>query len=1248
MISKTLKQILYLILLLLAILSASAESITIQDLINSYSYDYNNGTINLTIFDSYMLDFDSNSVNDTLIFNLTTDIASASTFLAFVDLDNGKNVLTSKANKTLDSSNNNFLINFSSLLFTKDKFNYTIRVYNSEDRLVYRKSNLSTNNLGNYEEGTEVISISDQSISDTYLRITPNINATVASTENITIFLRYNDTTISATKEESLSAGTQNVDVDFDNETIKRTHYSGKFLIDSIQVGSKTIDVNSNTTNSYNYVDFAKTSYIQSIASEMIDNNSNNLSDYLRINFTIDVKADGDYTIKSKLYDSFSNFIKELEKNVSLNTGINVVSIDVLGADIYSSYLDGPYKLSYAELLILNDTQDFIFEPYQTNTTLYQEFERPSLSDLTANLGVTNLTGKDVIQINVTNQGEASAVNLFVDVFGNSTFSKRFTFSNLNVSETRNLEVNNTNSTGGFYVAVIDFNNVVDESNESNNIVQWEPEQVVSLDIESLTTIYSNNTYRIFEFVILNNGDTTVTDIWWQFDAGNGDVINSTMNISSLNSGESAFVYIEYNYTTTGNFDVKVNATGLSESTTTTASLSSTASVGDLLITSFDDLIVQGAMALFEIQAKNVREDNITNINWTFDSDNGEIVKSTQEFNLQPNETILIFIEYDYGVGGTFNPIATVTNGIYSDSETTPVTTNTAPVITAIPDVTFNEDLYNDTLNLSSYVSDAEDSVEDLTWNYESINILVSIDQNTKIANISAPANWSGSENISFEVKDTSNLSDSDIILVTINPVNDPPTFNSSNPIQNLKWPEDTINQSIILTEHFYDIDGDNLNFTASNTENISIYIENITGKVNITPDANWSGIAYVVFTAIDSEGLTVTSNNITLNITPVNDAPEFTGTIPQWKWPEDIVNNSLNLTQYFSDIDGDSLKYNFTFAENITISANNATGIVTLTPNGNFTGVEYTIFTAIDAENLTISSNNVTLNVTPVNDVPVIESFTPTDLTPTVVIGNSLIFNHTSSDIDGDTLIYSWKVDLAEQSTGQGWTYTPASNEVGIHNITLNVSDGTVNVSMQWNVTVINESNIDVYDFSVLNQDSTVVIFGFSINNTGNNATSVNWSLDTGEEIISADFLTNLQPNESIFVFAAYNYSATGDYNVVASATDGTYSDSESITIDIPDIEVNSLSVLNITGTVGTFEFIIENTLQTNLTNGSWVFDTKNINIINSTYTTTLQPSEEIFVYLQYNFSETGTFNVNATAINGSLSDSRNLTVII
>ena len=131
----------------------------------------------------------------------------------------------------------------------------------------------------------------------------------------------------------------------------------------------------------------------------------------------------------------------------------------------------------------------------------------------------------------------------------------------------------------------------------------------------------------------------------------------------------------------------------------------------------------------------------------------------------------------------------------------------------------------------------------------------------------------------------------------------------------------------------------------------------------------------------------------------------------------------------------------------NITISINNDTGIVTLTPDGNFTGVRNTIFTAIDIGNLTIPSNNVTLNVTPVNDPPTIDTFTPTELTPTIVLGNSLTFNHTSSDVDGDTLAYSWKLDSTEKSTEQGWKYTPISNEIGTHNVTLNVSDGVVQI---------------------------------------------------------------------------------------------------------------------------------------------------------------------------------------------------------
>ena len=335
--------------------------------------------------------------------------------------------------------------------------------------------------------------------------------------------------------------------------------------------------------------------------------------------------------------------------------------------------------------------------------------------------------------------------------------------------------------------------------------------------------------------------------------------------------------------------------------------------------------------------------------------------------------------------------------------------------------------------------------------------------------------------------------------------------------------------------------------------------------------------------------------------------------------------------------------------ANNITISINNNTGIVTLTPGGNFSGIRYTIFNAIDAGNLTIQSNNATLNVTPVNDIPVINTFTPSDLTPTMVLGNSLTFNHTSSDVDGDTLTYAWKLDLIEKSTALGWTYIPAESELGSHNVTLNVSDGSLHAVMQWNVSVINQSDIDVNSLFVLSQNSTVAIFEFRINNTRNDLMSgINWSLNTGQETLSANTLFSLQPNESIFVYVGYNYSTTGDYTVTASATNKTFTDSETITIDVPDIEVNNLTALNISGTKVIFEFIIENTLQVNLTNANWTFDTKNNTIINAASNAILQLNEELLVYIDYNFTGAGTFNVNATARNGSLTDSRNLTITI
>lgn len=134
----------------------------------------------------------------------------------------------------------------------------------------------------------------------------------------------------------------------------------------------------------------------------------------------------------------------------------------------------------------------------------------------------------------------------------------------------------------------------------------------------------------------------------------------------------------------------------------------------------------------------------------------------------------------------------------------------------------------------------------------------------------------------------------------------------------------------------------------------------------------------------------------------------------------------------------------------------------------------------------------------------------------------------------------------------------------------------------------------------------------------------------------------SDLTPNKSSFVFVEYNYTQTGDFTPTASATSGSNQDSETLpTIDIPNIEASNLSLLYNDSTHRIFFFTISNMLSTPLTNVNWTFDTDDNNVISANQLFSLNASENALVFLEYNYSSAGTYNVNATAINGSLRDS-------
>jgi len=527
---KIFKQILYVIFLLLSISLASAANMTIQELIDSYDYGFNNGTINVTSQDDYMVDRDSDGTNDTLIINITTDAATTGTYNFIVEIMDKNEILINDTSKSITSSDKSANINFPSELLSKTKFNYSIRLSDNNGNLVFRKFNIESRTYLNYETGTNITKVTNENINNNFIRINLTTDSSQAITTNITVTLAYNSSTISKTEEETLSIGVQKVSIDFDNETIKSTHYNSNFTIDSVVMGNKIFDFNQNTSI-YNYEDFAKTSYIKSVVDGRIDSNNNYLSEFFEINFTIEVKTVDSYTISYDLYDQFDNFVTNISKTQSLSIGTQKVQTLVNGSEIYKTRINGPYVLSFAKLAVGNKTKDIIFDAHTTNQSFYTDYERPPLPDLKVTLSILfNQTGNVTdITVNLSNVGTAPAFNVFLDIFDNITYTNNRSLSFMNTNEKVTYQFNITNSSNASLITVIaDFDNLVDEINESNNIAQ-------NTEVNITSELADQSKFFI--------KDTTGTNIAWFGDSGN-IVLKGTLEQNSNFQRTSNFAFV--------------------------------------------------------------------------------------------------------------------------------------------------------------------------------------------------------------------------------------------------------------------------------------------------------------------------------------------------------------------------------------------------------------------------------------------------------------------------------------------------------------------------------------------------------------------------------------------------------------------------------------------------------------------------------------------------------------------------------
>ena len=140
-----------------------------------------------------------------------------------------------------------------------------------------------------------------------------------------------------------------------------------------------------------------------------------------------------------------------------------------------------------------------------------------------------------------------------------------------------------------------------------------------------------------------------------------------------------------------------------------------------------------------------------------------------------------------------------------SDAATFTVTpVNDPPVITDIPDQSIPEGSAFTPINLDDYVSDVDDSDNQITWSYSG-NSSLSVNISDRIATITVPnADWNGSETITFTASDDDGASVSDQASFTVTAVNDPPVVTD---IPNQTIAEGSAFVTIPLSTYVSDVD---------------------------------------------------------------------------------------------------------------------------------------------------------------------------------------------------------------------------------------------------------------------------------------------------------------------------------------------------------------------------------------------------------------------------------------------------------
>lgn len=460
---------------------------------------------------------------------------------------------------------------------------------------------------------------------------------------------------------------------------------------------------------------------------------------------------------------------------------------------------------------------------------------------------------------------------------------------------------------------------------------------------------------------------------------------------------------------------------------------------------------------------------------------------------------------------GTLNIKIVATDGDLTTTETYPVVVNSVndlPTISNVTDQTTPED--TSTSAISFTVTDIETAAADLVVTATSSNTTLIPDANITIVNkggsgrtvqVKPANNLIGNSTITLTVTDADGGKVTDTFVVTVTPVNDPPTANDDTATVSEDSSSNTISPLSNDTDVDLAIEGDDLTIVSvAGVDHATVTIASDKKSLNFVPAANWNGSEEFTYTMTDSHGETSTAN-ITVTISQVNDAPvavDDTGSMN-----EDATPITINVLSNDTDTDLDStLNHPVTEALSVhavTQPANGAVSIsadgksVVYTPNANWYGEDTFTYTVSDSAGAT-DIGQVVVTVAPVNDPPTISDIANQTFDED---GNSGTIAFTVADVDNDVSLASFTVTAVSGNTtilptitlgGSGndrtIKVTSAANKntfiSGPITVTVTATDpGGLSAQDTFTVTVnkVNDAPVAPAQTKTMNEDATLTI---------------------------------------------------------------------------------------------------------------------------------------------------------------------------